>query len=107
MKTKCYRHGEITFKVIDKLPSDLTKSKTNIFMVGNTGNSHTFKGGKLYLKKVDDFVFGYFEAENTTLFHREHGKGKGKIKEAKLPNGFYELRIGNEIINKELKRVID
>jgi hypothetical protein len=77
-------------------------------MKGATGNSHTFKGGKFYQKNVDEFIFGYFEAKDTVLLHSEHGeKSNKKIKEAKLPDGFYELRRGNEIINKEMKQISD
>ncbi len=103
MKTKCIRHGEICFKKMSKLPKDLVESTTKEIVKGSHGNSHTFDNGKLYFKKVDDYVFGYFVAKNTTLFHAEHGRD-GK---AKLLNGIYELRKQNEWINSELRQVID
>ena len=107
--TKLYRHGEIVFEVIDKVPDNLTATKTNIlFAKGNTGNSHTFKGGNIYLKNENEYVFGYFEAKNTTLYHKEHGDKKvGELKSAKLPNGNYKLRRQVEWINGELRQVVD
>jgi hypothetical protein len=59
----------------------LTKTKQNYLINnGSGGNAHSFKNGKFYAKKVDNFVIGYFEAlENCVLLHKEHGeKIKGK-----------------------------
>lgn len=106
-KKQVYRHGEIHFVLIDKLPDGIEKEKTNVIMKGSHGHDHSFKGGKLYLKNVDEFVFGYFIAENTILYHPEHGEGKGKLLKAKLPNGIYELRRQNEYTPDGLKPVID
>ena len=103
---KAYRHGEIAFLKIDKLP-ELEKSNQKEFLKGSHGNPHTFDNGTLYLKEKDDFIFGYFKAKNTTLKHPEHGKGKGKIKVAKLPDGIYQLRRQVEFVNDDLKPVID
>ena len=102
-KLQIREHGEISFIEIDKLPEGLTQTKTNIFAKGHTGNNHTFKGGKIYLKNIDSHVIGYFEAKNTKLYHNEHSP-KG---EAVLPNGFYEIRKQSEIVNGELKVVQD
>lgn len=102
-----YRHGEIAFVKIDKLPTNLTETKQKEFLKGSHGNPHTFDNGSLYLKNVDSNVFGYFVAKNTTLFHKEHGEGNDKPREAKLPNGTYELRRQVEFINDEMKQVID
>ena len=108
MKTQLYRHGEIVFEKIDNLPPDLEEKKTNTFAEGKTGNSHTFKGGKLYLKNEDEFIYGYFKAQNTKLFHSEHGEKKeGILLSVELPNGFYRLRKQNEFINGELRVVVD
>ncbi len=107
MKQKLYRHGEISFCQINELPKGLTETKTDTILTGSNNNPHNFSGGKIYFKNVNNFIFGYFHAQNTILKHREHGEGKGKIKTAKLPNGFYELRKANEVVNKELKVVID
>ena len=107
MKQKLYRHGEICFVVIDKFPENLTETKTNNILTGSNNNPHNFSAGKIYFKNVSPFIFGYFHAQNTILQHKEHGGGKGKIKIAKLPNGFYELRKANEVVNKELRQVID
>jgi len=103
---KAYRHGEIAFILTDKLPNNLEKSNSKEFLKGSHGNPHTYDNGELYLKDVDDYIFGYFVAKNTKLYHKEHGEGQG-IKEAKLPNGIYELRRQVEFINDELKQVED
>jgi hypothetical protein len=106
-KQKAYRHGEIAFVEIKKLPKGLTQEKTQEFLKGSHGHSHSFDNGELYLKKENDWVFGYFVAKNTTLKHVEHGEGKGRLKTAKLPDGAYELRRGAEVVNKELKQIVD
>jgi hypothetical protein len=89
--TKAFRHGEISFIKISDLPEGLKQEKSKVIMQGSHNNSHSFDNGKLYFKKVYAYVFGYFIAKNTTLFHPDHGKGKG-LKKSKLPNGIYELR---------------
>lgn len=99
---KIYSHGEISFVTIDKLPEGLEETKTNVFAKGRTGNSHTFKGGKIYLKNNGQFIIGYFEAKNTKLYHDEHSP-----KGADLPDGVYEIRKQSEFINGELRQVID
>ncbi len=107
MKQKLYRHGEVCFTTIDKLPENLKETKTDTILTGSNNNPHNFVGGKIYFKDVDNFIFGYFHANKTILKHREHGDGKGKIKTAKIPNGFYELRKANEVVNKELRQIKD
>lgn len=105
---KIYRHGEIAFEVIKTLPRELKVEKTNIITKGNTNNSHMFKGGNFYPKNEDNYIFGYFEAKNTTLYHKEHGdKKNGELKSTKLPNGNYKLRRQVEFINGELRQIID
>ncbi len=106
MKTKAYRHGDIAFVAIAEIPKDAKVKKTNVIIeLGSGGNPHTFKGGKLY-EGSGEFVIGYFEAKNTTLFHKEHGEGKG-LKEAKLPDGFYEIRKQVENTHAGMRPVID
>ena len=61
-------------------------------MTGSNNNPHSIDNGIVYFKKVDDFVFGYLAAKDTKLQHKEHGKGKGEIKIAKINDGIYELR---------------
>lgn len=107
MKKQAYRHGEILFVKIDALPEGLKETKTDTILTGSNNNPHKFEGGKIYFKNVDDFIFGYFAAENTILKHKEHGTGKGNLKSAKLPDGFYELRRQVEIVNKQLKQIVD
>ncbi len=107
MKTKIYRHGEVGFVKISKLPTGLKEAKTTEIVRGSHGNSHTFKGGKIYFKNVNDFIFGYFKSKDTKLYHPEHGKGKGNLKVAKLPNGIYELRKQHEYLPEGFKPVQD
>ena len=99
---KCFRHGEIAFIEIESLPIGVEESKTNVFAKGNTGNSHTFRGGSIYPKVDGQFIIGYFKSENTKLFHDEHSP-----KGVSLPDGFYEIRKASEWVNGELKVVID
>jgi hypothetical protein len=104
------RHGDLAFRQIENLPEGLKETKSKVIMQGSHNNEHSFDYGKLYLKKVNDFVFGYFEAfSNTRLYHREHGKCcKGKTKkECHLLKGFYELRRQNEETNVGLRPVQD
>ena len=105
---KIYRHGEIGFVVIDEIPKNLKEEKTDLIMLGSGNNPHTFKGGKIYFKNNGNFIFGYFMAKNTKLYHKEHGnKQIGNLKEAKLPDGNYKLLKQVEFINKEMKQIID
>lgn len=100
MKNQLIRHGDLALKLINSLPADLTETKTKVLITGSHGNHHTIDKGKVYFKKVDDFVFGYLFAKKTTLDHPEHGK-------VKLTDGVYELRKQNEIRHDGLKPVID
>lgn len=101
-KQKVYRHGEVVFLEVVEIPTNLKESNTDVFAKGNTGNSHTFKGGKLYPKVDGQYVIGYFKAKNTKLFHSEHSP-----KGVSLPDGLYEIRRQVEFINGELKVVVD
>lgn len=82
-------------------------------MKGSGGNSHSYDNGTFYPHKDGEFIFGYFKAKDTNLLHPEHGetiKEKNKVrklKQAKLPNGNYELRVAQEWINDEMKQVVD
>ena len=104
--TKAYRHGEIALVSIKKLPSGLKESKDKVLIQGSHGNSHSFDNGKLY-RKDDGYVFGYLVAKNTTLFHHEHGEGKGQIKKAKIPDGIYQLIKQQEFTPEGLVPVVD
>ena len=106
---KMYRHGEIGFLQIEKLPEGLTPSETKCIMSGSHGNSHTFDDGVIYLKQIDTYVFWYLVAKNTKLFHPDHGEKveNSELRVAYLPDGIYELRKQQEVINLELKPVID
>ena len=101
---KAFRHGEILFLSIDKLPEGLEETKTKQIMTGSHGNSHTFDNGEIYFKQEDEFIFGYFVAKNTNLFHSEHSP---KIGDANLPDGIYQLRKQNEHAPAGLTPVVD
>ena len=101
---QAYRHGEIAFVKVDKLPEGLTEAKNNIFSRGSHRNNHTFKGGKLYLlEEMQGFTMGYLVAESTSLYHEEHSPNG----EATLPDGIYELRKQQEFTPEGLVPVID
>jgi hypothetical protein len=85
---------------IKELPKGLKASKSDVVLEGKS-NTHRFKGGRLYLKAVDDFVFGYLKAKNTVLLHPEHGKN------VKIKDGVYELRKQHEDTNDGMKPVQD
>ena len=104
---KAYRHGEILFIETKEIPKEAKEKKTDVLMKGSGNNPHSFKGGTFY-EFNKGITFGYFKAKNTKLYHPEHGDKKvGNLLEAKLPNGIYELRKGQEIVNKEMKPIID
>jgi len=108
-KTKIYRHGEIGLTLIEELPKNLELSGSKTIVKGSHGHSHDISQGELYFKNVNEYVFGYLVAKDTKLLHLEHGtKINGqKMREAILPDGVYELRKQQEVVNNELKPVID
>lgn len=100
-KTKVFRHGDLLLVKIKSLPKGLNKpEKTKTILSGSHGHNHDYDNGKLYFKKVDDYVFGYFVAKDTVIDHPEHGK-------AEIPNGTYELRRPQEFTPEGLKLIID
>ena len=84
---KNYRHGEVALIQIDKLPDNLEKSKSKVFMVGSHGHNHSIDRGEIYLKQ-DGFTFGYLIAKNTSLLHPEHSPKTG---DAKIEDGIYQM----------------
>ena len=103
------RHGDLCLKKVKNLPDDLQETKTKILMTGSGGNDHAIDNGKVYLKQVNDFVFGYLIAKDTKLLHPEHGKKiKGQnLKEVKLDDGIYELRKQHEETHEGMVAVVD
>jgi len=96
------RHGDLILKQIKELPQDLKETKTKILLKGSHEHNHSIDKGKVYLKNVDKFVFGYLVAEDTKLFHDEHSP-----KGAELENGIYELRRQVEYTHAGMKQVVD
>ena len=102
------RHGDLALIKVDALPEGLQPAATQTLMQGSGGNNHDVKNGTVYLKAVDQFVFGYLvAADGCQLLHPDHGGGKGQIKTAKLPAGVYELRRQFEQTHDAMKPVID
>ncbi len=104
---KNYRHGDLTLFGIDKLPEGLKLSKTKVLIKSSGGNAHSINKGSVYFKDVDEYVFGYLVAKDTTLFHKEHGDGKGELRKAKIEDGIYELRRQNEKTHESMRKVED
>ena len=108
-KQKAIRHGDLLLVVVDKIPEGLEESKTKVIMAGNNGHDHKFNKGKLYLRSEGEFIIGYFESVEGTIFtHMEHGeKGRGKLRTANIPVNKYQLRKQNEDTHEGMKPVID
>jgi hypothetical protein len=105
MKTlHTYRHGEVMLREVEKLPQDLTKAKTKVFMTGSHGHNHSINTGDLYFHKDGEFIFGYLVAKNTSLLHPEHSPNVG---DAQIADGVYELRKQQEYTPEGLVPVID
>lgn len=110
-ETKIYRHGEICLQHIKELPKGLKKANTDTIVEGGSGdNPHKAINCDIYFKNVDQNVFGYlFAKKDAALLHPKHGdyvKGK-QLKEARIPEGAYELRRQVEITHEGMKPVID
>jgi hypothetical protein len=103
-----YRHGDLALIEITELPKGLTETKSKVIHQGKS-NTHSFDNGRLFLKNVNTFVFGYFESTNkTNLLHSEHGiSNEKKEKLAKIKKGIYELRRQVEDTNEGMKQVVD
>ena len=108
-KLKNYRHGDLALIGIKKLPRGLKRAKTKVIIQSSGGNAHSIDNGTVYFKDVDEYVFGYLAAKNTSLYHKEHGKkGTNKsLKVAKIDDGIYELRHQNEKTHEAMRRVED
>lgn len=104
------RHGDLALIQIDSLPEGLAETDSKVIMTGSHKNDHYFDNGKLYLKNINRFVFGYFVAfSNTKLFHIEHGKkvSNNPVRESHVPQDIYELNKQHEDTNQGMKPVID
>ncbi len=102
-----YRHGDLALISIDKLPDGLKKSDSKVLMTGSGGNDHSFDNGEFYPHRKDDFIFGYFVANNTTLLHKEHGKRAKGLWKAKIKDDIYELRNQVEQTHQGMRQVVD
>lgn len=102
------RHGDLALVEVKELPKGLEEADSKVILEGRS-NKHLFDNGKLYLKTVDEFVFGYFATGNNThIFHPEHGKANGKgMRRVKVKKGIYELRAQHEDTHEGMKQVVD
>lgn len=102
-----YRHGDLALISVKELPEGVKQDKSKMLLEGKS-NKHYYDNGEFYPKK-DELIVGYLVAKNTTLSHKEHGrKIKGKdLKQAKIKNGVYELRVQHEETNEGMKQVED
>lgn len=104
-----YRHGDLCLFEVSELPAGMEKSDEKVLMAGSHGHNHTYDNGDFYPHE-DGLVIGYLvAATNTKLFHPEHGRiVKGKeLREAKIPQGIYQLRRQQEDTHDGMKPVID
>lgn len=108
-KLKVDRHGDLVFVPVKSIPKGLKKStKTVLLQSGSSGNPHSFQGGTYYPHVDGMYIIGYLVAKNTKLYHPEHGYKKVEnLKEAKLPDGKYQIRRQVEKTHEGLRPVID
>lgn len=97
---KAYRHGENILIQINTLPEDVQPLGTNIFATGSSNNNHSVTTGTIY-KKEDGL---YLEAKDTSLLHPEHSPNVG---DAKIEDGYYQIKTQVEYTPEGLKLVID
>jgi hypothetical protein len=108
-----YRHGDLALIGVGSIPEGLSESDTDVLMQGSSSNGnddHCFKNGKVFFKKVDDWVIGYLQLfGGAKLFHREHGEKVqgGKLRQVSVQEGYYELRRQNEETHEGMQPVID
>ena len=109
MKIKVIRHGEVLLVPVTKLPKGLKKADTDCIMKGSGDNPHTVSNCDIYFVKENDYVFGYLKAKRgAKIYHREHGiKKVGGLMEAPLKMGIYQLRQQVEVVNGQLRPIID
>lgn len=100
MNNKPIRHGDLALIPVKELPEGLKKSNVKVLIKSSGGNPHSIDRGEVYFKNVNEYVFGYLIAKNTTLKHKEHGNQK-------LADGVYELRRQNEDTHEGMRVVED
>lgn len=106
------RHWDVLLVKIDKLPEWLTKSNTKIFLAGKN-NNHEISQWEIYFTKEpntlrdNEFHYGYLVAKDTTLIHNEHSPMSDTNRNARIPDGVYELYKQKENINWTFKIVLD
>ncbi|MCL4399770.1 hypothetical protein M1506_00645 [Patescibacteria group bacterium] len=106
---KKYRHGDLALIGIEKLPDGLKKAKTKVIIQSSGGNAHSIDKGDIYFKDVDEYIFGYLVAKNTSLYHKEHGEKRTdkSLKVARINDGVYKLCRQNEKTHEAMRRVED
>jgi hypothetical protein len=103
-----YRHGDCELYPVESIPESAKKVSSKTLMRGSGNHPHSFDKGTLYEFDGDDFIIGYLDAKDTTLYHIEHGENDGKSpKEAKINDGIYEIRRQVADTNEGMKPVQD
>jgi len=103
-----FRHGDLCGIQVNEIPASAKKTSSKTLMRGSGNHPHTFDKGTFYKISGDDFIIGYLEAKDTTLFHIEHGEDVGKkLREAKIEDGIYEVRRQCEFTNEGMRQVED
>jgi len=111
-KKQAIRHWDVLLVKIDKLPTWLNKSSSNIFLAWKN-NNHMIDKGSIYITKdpntlrESEFLYGYLVAKDTTLIHNEHSPISDENRNALIPNGVYELFKQKEATPDGFKVVLD
>jgi hypothetical protein len=114
MKPLNIRHWDLALIGIKKIPKNLVKTKTNILMKGNNWHDHTFSWwmvsitGDSFNLPEWEFIFWYFVAKNTILFHEDHWNTiVWNTRSCNIPDGIYELRKQVEFTAEGMRAVVD
>lgn len=111
---KNIRHWDLALIWIDKLPEWLSETKSNILMKGNNWHDHTFDKWNLYITGDSfnlpewEFIFGYFQAKNSTLSHEDHWDILNwNTRQVKIPDWIYSLNKQVEYTSEWMRAVQD
>ncbi len=77
MKNKVFRHGDISFKRVDKIPTDLKEIKIlgNSWVVAEgetTGHKHLLTAERMVIKQANDGRFYLSLDSDGVITHEEH-----------------------------------
>jgi len=103
-----YRHGDLVLISVKSIPKNLKISESKEIIRGSNNNPHLFDNGIFYKYEKDNLV-GYLKAEDTKLYHKDHGiKIKNKeLREVEIEDGNYKLLRQVEFTNEGMRIVED